>query len=575
MNSSPFELVKLTKEEYDLKDILSFLATPLKIKPIYYFNGMKNADGWEILQEVRTYSEANELGLNMVVVKTHKIDVKVFAKSEFSKIDLMRSSGNKYAYWFEYGWKNVDRWVARKSITGFVASATMIGDNDVVSVIKLIICCSEGEYEDVVKGIDSADFMTVEGMMVNTSSLRRQEQDSWFIVNNFEVQKLDYSGANNILEKLNDWRDIAPMRHAITKELLFPDDVMLSIMVSVLFVRDNMAQFNTVLFGKTGHAKSAVLEYFTKKIMGGSIESATLSSGKGMGVSHAKDAPPSILLSEPNVVYVNEMFKSAGKNNSSNVHSYSITLKQHLESLMELLERKEVKGSSGLGRVGGILKASFIASENDDENLKRALGRAFMIANATFRRIQFGIVWRNIDENTEVGVGRADLRMTEYLKHKFGKHALRDIRSLYLYSRKFTRDHEFEAPIEWRKKVRQNVLLIVRAGKLIDPDLPDWFDAAKDRQTIDQFGKVIDDIFNVQKDVYTSCYVSAAVMRGWEVYNSVVDLKPVEDVRQQEMAEQLFTYFFICKLKILRAGIEDSLTQRGVSRTPYGDGGYR
>ena len=70
----------------------------------------------------------------------------------------------------------------------------------------------------------------------------------------------------------------------------------------------------------------------------------------------------------------------------------------------------------------------------------------------------------------------------------------------------------------------------------------------KQQITKDKFAAVIDDMLNAQKDNYTACYVSAAIIRGWEVYDNIDDLKPHVDERQEEMAERMFKKFFFRKL---------------------------
>lgn len=543
------EVLPTTASISDLKESLRKWSHELK-----KIQGMK-IDAWDALMEVRDHCIRNKLELRMPIMANAIQSVSVVDFGEHQEIDLLKrtngASPDRF-YWFEELPKGKTP-NKRVFVNGFLMRCSFINQKGQSDVMRAIVICTAQEYELLKDNMKEE--VTLEGMYLE-SSRNSMDRDKWFLANAISVQPVDYAGANNVLSKLQAWPELAPMRNAgDLDELFFDSDTTLCIMASAIFVRDGTAQFNSIIFGVTGCGKSSFLEYFCLNILGGTKESGTLASGKGWGVSHAKDARPSTLLVEKNMIYVNEFFKAV----DNNEHTYALNLIKFLEKHMEIFERNEIRGSSGLGSVTGKMKAPFLSSENSDLNLKTALGRGFMMAAATFRRVQFLIVDRKIDLSKEVNSNLSKEIMTNLFKSKFGASALKDIRALYLYSRRFSENIHFEAPPQWRVQVRANIVSMLSNNlKLVYPDAPDWFsNSSYDQITRDKFAAVIDDMLNAQKDNYTACYVSAAIIRGWEVYDNIDDLKPHVDERQEEMAERMFKKFFFCKLFILAGGIQE------------------
>jgi chromosome condensin MukBEF complex kleisin-like MukF subunit len=107
---------------------------------------------------------------------------------------------------------------------------------------------------------------------------------------------------------------------------------------------------------------------------------------------------------------------------------------------------------------------------------------------------------------------------------------------------------------------------------MADSFMPNWFGAGKyDETTRKEFDRYLGDFIRFQKNTFTPCYISAAIIRGWEVYDSIDTLQPVFDERQEKMAEELVKLFAKCKLRIFAKGIEEHvLSGSGISRVLFG-----
>jgi hypothetical protein len=571
--SSPFKKVDMGKEVYNVDDIMQFYKSAIiGGNEIFSFNGLDKHISWNILNKMRKFCEDNELGPHFPVVKTDVVTVRFSQFSKFDRMDLVRGKERKIFYWFEF--KDVSKgspWISRRYVEGFEALAYTIGE-DIIQELKVIIPCGIDEYDSLRAALENADSVKLSGMLIDCSSSMKKEQDRWFVPHSIDIVDQDFSGANNILSKMKEWQELIPMRHFSTSKPLFSESIMLSMMVSVLFTRKSAPVFDTVFFGPSDHGKSSVLSYLVKDIMQGKIIGGSTSSGKGWLVSHAKDSPQSVMFSEKNVLMVNEMFKFVSQA-QGNAHSYVVQLKLLMEHHMEILERNSVEGRSGLGQVSGRMVCSFLGIENDDDHLIRGLGRVFCLAPANTRRFQIIYAARdNVDEDDDVNSELARRNMNSKFCTKFGRTALRDMKSLYLYSRRFTEDVSLEAPVEWKKKMRELLQNVLPTEWMADSFMPNWFGAGKyDETTRKEFDRYLGDFIRFQKNTFTPCYISAAIIRGWEVYDSIDTLQPVFDERQEKMAEKLVKLFAKCKLRIFAKGIEEHvLSGSGISRVLFG-----
>ena len=589
--------ISLETEKYVVKDVLDAIhnlhrTASIAENDVFSFNGLEGVSGWNVLNDLRKKCQNDDLGCQFVIVRTHRLLLRFGEIGEYKDIDLVRERSRSMFYWFEFADMKSSQspWIGRRFIQGFQATAISINETT-SKKYTVIIPCAEEEYSDMRDTLERAESVFVEGMVVDVSLASKKEHDFWLITQIVEPVPMDYQRANNILSVMSSWKEIAPMRKfSIGKKyvgdtifdfidgrvqeplLFFPEIVSLAIMVSVLFTREGVPVFNTFFFGGSNIGKTSALRYIVVKMLHGEIESGSSSAGKGWLITHARDAPVPKIFSQKNALLVNEAFKSVS-HSQSNHHSYTIQLKMLLEKHMEVLERTPVSSSSGLGTVRGKLVCSFVATENDDDSLIKALGRVFCMASANTRRIQIGYIYREdeTDVDSEVNTELAHKMMTAWLNRKFGHEALRSIKELYLYSRKFTENLDLEAPNEWKKEMRERMKVEVEHGWITDPDMPKWFSVgAYDAATHKEFSVYVDQFLYNQRNILTPCYISAAIFRGWEVYSNILELKPVYDERQRKMAEDLVMYFTKCKFKLFSGGIEETVMSGGVRRQPYG-----
>jgi len=542
-------------------------------------NGLDGESGFRVLVELRKAVEQHALSAQMLIVKTHSLVVRFGGVGKLRNIDLAqyrkgRGGPECFEYWFEFGMsRSTSPIVDRKTISGFEASAYVIGSEDFFGEVKLIIPCStKEEYDETLDKLNDAEAVRIEGMLIDASNQRKAEQTNYFIVQNMTIIEQDYSGASNVLAKLRDWRELIPMRHFETEDPLFPDVTSLSMMASVLFTRRGVSAFNTIYFGPSSAGKTSVLRFFIEDLLGGSVESATASSGKRWLISHKEGAPPSKLFTEKRSILVDEMLKSVSTNQRMNSHSYAVELKDFLQNHMQILDKDEVSASSGVGVVSGRMVCSFVGTENDDEQLIRALGRAELLSPAAMRRIQIGYADRKINPSEDVNPVLAKKKQMAYFYGLFGATARKDIASLYMFSRRYTEDTRYEAPKEWKVKV--NALMEGEARMDVNgaAGYPRWFvPGLIDNEVSLKLREKFMQILTLQKSILTPCYLSAAIFRGWEACNSIETFKPVFDEQQEKMATDLFRFFLQSKLRILSAGIEEGLTMGGgIERVRFG-----
>jgi len=569
-------------EKYTVDDVLVMMREKVShgelkgYNEVMAVNGLNGMSGFNFLVGLRGVMEQQLLGAQMVVVKTHEYLVRFGGVGKLGIYDFVRARRNyggvmRIEYWYEFmDSKSNAPIVDRKNTMMFEASAYVVdGEDDMIGELKVMFPCAKQEYDELTKRISESDSVRISGMLIDVSKNKKGDLTNYFVVQEYEIVEQDYSKANIILEKLKHWQTLIPMRHYETADPLFPETTCLAMMAAVLFTRRGVPAFNAIMFGPSAGGKTSLLRFFVEDLMGGSIESATASSGKGWLVSHKEGVPPSKLFTEKRVLLVDEMLKSVTTNQRMNAHSYAVELKAFLQKHMQIFDREEVSASSGVGVVKGRMVCSFIGTENDDETLIKALGRAEVMSEAAMRRIQIGYAEReNTRVDEDVNPLLAKRKQMSMFYRLFGREVKKAMQALYLYSRRFTEDMSLEAPKEWKARVRE---LIVSEASIGVIGYPRWLmgDDVKMKRKFMQF------IDLHLKGLLTPCYVSAAVMRGWEVYSSIEELRPVFDEEQSLMAEGLVLFFLKSKLKILAPGIEQALTgeEGGVQRSLYGEGG--
>lgn len=305
----------------------------------------------------------------------------------------------------------------------------------------------------------------------------------------------------------------------------------------------------------TARGYEQALKGFAEYLQGNRLGDLHSATEKGL-ISHKEGAPPSKLFTEKRAMLVDEMLKSVSTGMGGNWHTFAMSIKSLMQKHMQILDKEKVDASSGVGPVKGVMRCSFVGTENDDDVLQEALGRAEFMSPAAFKRIQIGYAERSSDIFDEVSVNAklAKDKQKEYFYKRFGKNALKDICSLYMYSRKFTENPKNVAPRWWIISMRWWLLHV--ANDFINEQYPD-------------VQKKLADIVRLQHDCVEACWISAAVIRGWEVHDSLDKLDLVFDFKQQKMAEDLASYFLISRLKVLWKGIEKQFPEKGVVRTTW------
>ena len=172
------------------------------------------------------------------------------------------------------------------------------------------------------------------------------------------------------------------------------------------------------------------------------------------------------------------------------------------------------------------------------------------------RRLQFAYVDEvRVEDVFEVKQSSAVVvaYMKSYFYKMFGGTALKDISSLFMHSRSMTTDYTINAPDWWKRSMMMSLYKQVECGAECVP-----------REFVQGVGDDAGKMSRVKgyvlqhQEAMNACWVCAGIMRGWEVYNTLDELKPVFDIEAQKMAEMVVEFLFISKLRVLAPGMNES-----------------
>lgn len=525
-----------------------------------------DVDGWELFYRVREMCE-KEKKVYLILAQNSKLQVRYVGEQAHEVIDLARMlRGAKMQYWFE-----IDKKGSGPIIWSLGSEFLLVKmvDMDSKRAVDVFLECKKEGHDELIKRLREADYIEIEGMLIDASRATKSARDVQFVATKPPVCKFEtFEGADCVLRNLKKWDEIYPMRHVETGLPLFSLMTGLSMYHAAVWTVPDDPSANNIYMGKSGDGKSVMAVYFTENIMKGMKESASGSAGKGWNPSHKEGAEESKFFKEQNMFLVNEMSKYVSV---AMVHDTSLAtaFKILYQRQMEILERTEFNASSGNGTVRGVMKCGFIATDNPDENVIRATGRAYMMAEAWKRRVNFCVAEREgvQDVDSDASTSASIYKYMGALFSRFageGRSGEDNIRSLVLFSRRMalaSGKAGVGASKEWRKKVRQ---MLVDEAKMGVPGYPDWLTNPQYEQDRPRLAGVIENLSVLMRKRINACYVFAAIVRGWEVYDSIRELQPVIDERQEQMAIELARYYMVCDLKYLRSGIEQS---GGIQRT--------
>jgi hypothetical protein len=167
--------------------------------------------------------------------------------------------------------------------------------------------------------------------------------------------------------------------------------------------------------------------------------------------------------------------------------------------------------------------------------------------------------------------------MIAYFIDEFGKDAIRGIEMLYVFSRRLCEQQMMDVPDEWISEMMNKLYGEVVGG--VHPELNAYAPGIVGGETnIDGLGHVRDTVkchkvrefLSHHQIPMRACWIAAAIIRGWEIYDTIDDLQSVFDDRQRQMAEDVVRYLFVSKLRVLSPGMSDvfdSVNKGGIQIT--------
>jgi hypothetical protein len=509
---------------------------------IPFINGL-NVDGWELLTRLRSESESKTL--RFLVLKNIEFDVVTFSVGVYKTIDLARRYGNKVRYWFE----NIEKTPVtdRLSINGFEVEGIATIDNKTEHV-SLVIPCDK-DYERKRRRIMGAEKIHVSGMEIRVSLVNKSEQRLYILVNDWHPIETDLSLANNVLPVLNDWMELSPMV-ASDGTQLFSDSIIACLLANCFFSKESVPAFNLMVIGPKRNQKTAAIKFLVKEVMGGTVVSGSSSTGKGWLVSHKEGAEPSALFSTKTSLMIDEALKFSSIGGLDH-RGLVLKIKDHFVTHMEIIQREEVESMSGNAKIIGKMTCSLFAVDNPDSSVLEAMGRAYKMAEAPFRRWGFLYMDRQKGDVSYLSTNQA----CNMMKKRFLKYGgVESIKSLMLLSRRKCNDWSDNAEEEWVRLLKDRLKSEVDTCSMF-PDLS----VISSIQDVDlkvltqEEGKV--HIEEDMEDVIQAAWLAAAAMRGWEVHRDFEKYDLVIDDRQKDLAELIVRELFRGKLKLLFPGI--------------------
>jgi len=608
----PFVSINLESEEKTDNPIMSILAWYEKMRArkeisksaIPCLNGA-NILGYEFLSKLRDESKIK--GLRMIVVKNCEYMIEPFSVEEARIIDIVRKyRDGSIMYWFESQFEN------KKITMGKIVSDTIsemcfvvkgftwvkMSQGDTIeevsereddesesevrskvivdaagnavsymySPVTLLVPCDKNPVKER-KMILASEGIQVSGMEINVSMAGSCSKEKYIIAGNYKIKSTDLTQANLALMKIKDWRELVP---SINKDgrSLFSEGIDATILANALFSKDGVPAFNLLVVGPKRNQKTAALSFLVKDMMGGSIVSGSSSTGRGWLVSHKEGVAPSKMFSEKHCLMIDEALKFKSGEDQGVV----IRVKNHFVAHMEIIERKGMEIASGNGVISGKMACSLFCVDNPDFYVLNALGKAYKLQDASFRRWSF--LWMDRDPNVEITYLTTE-QSHRMMRKKFTEYGgIESVKALMLLSRRICQRENKNADEKWVESMRNKLKAEVDTYKLF-PEINVLFDLTRDdnhKLLLSEEMKEHIDIDMV--DAMQAAWLSAAAMRGWEVYNSYEDYKMVYDDRQKLIAELVIREIFKGRLKLLFPGIVEWIGDNmGVKRSNlYGVG---
>jgi hypothetical protein len=536
---------------------------------IPFINGV-NIDGWDLMCRLRIESEKKQL--RFIVVKNIELDVIPMKVSGLETMDVVRrydgSAGVKY--WFEFGAeKSVVK--ERMCLNAFILEGTAYIDGKLES-INLIMPCDD-KYEDKRSMIMSSEKVRIGGMSIRASVAGKCGQKVYIIVSNWQCINTDLTLATKALEKIEKWQDMTPLLD-VDGNKIFSDSVTACILANCFFSKETMPVFNMLIIGPKRNQKSAAIKFLVGDIMHGSVVSGSSSTGRGWLISHKEGADPSSLFSEKASLMIDEGLKFSSIGGAYfDSRGLVLKIKDHFVRHMEIIQREEIDSKSGNYTIRGKMSCSLFVVDNPDTTVLEAMGRAYKIADAAFRRWSYLYMDRLPGHIKFLTTSQAHSMM----KKKFVDYGGTDaIRALMLLSRRKCAECDINADEKWIDDLKARMKAEVDMEKFY-PEYSFLFrssiDGGKENEELKK--KIIDEIKlhidEEMEDIIQGAWLSGAAMRGWELKKSFADYELVFDDEQKKIAEMIIRELFRGKIRIMFPGIcswlRDSVT--GVQRKTW------
>jgi hypothetical protein len=267
----------------------------------------------------------------------------------------------------------------------------------------LLFPCEDNECAQEL--VDLIRKMRSGGRILNISGMEMPEvvmnkegvsvQKMFILVNEFKMYDDLFSDVKEIIPYINEFDDLAVFCDVKNGKLLYPEEVNTILMFDVMYVRLGEPALNVILSGTPGSAKTSCAQLLSKVFSDdGTIILANMSTAKGLVPSYGGEPHPGLLIEPQNFVkVVDEFFRRAQKEAlSRGMEDPTSYIYSYLTEAMNVVERRaDVLAGSGKGQLpkGTFMRDSFLATDNVDPDVRKALSTAIVHDKAVMRRFTF------------------------------------------------------------------------------------------------------------------------------------------------------------------------------------------
>lgn len=268
--------------------------------------------------------------------------------------------------------------------------------------------------------------------------------ESVFLVSNFYMVKEDYSILDKIAGNINNIQNISLVRDFDTGGEVFSDEETWIILSNLVYMEEGNCALDLILCGKPSAKKTSWLDML-KEIFDEKQVMSVNATNRALVPSFYYDTPKlGAIMESKYVVLLDDYFRMFSQR-SEKMGTFQ-AIRMGLESIMNLLDRKEKTIPSGKFDVNVKFKSSFFATDNFA--YQHALNRIYSDDPAVLKRYTFLLMDKTSEERgtrlAEKDIQEVIECLKKYLKQYLGDRPFEKYRLLFNYLRNVITDIKYD-----------------------------------------------------------------------------------------------------------------------------------